>query len=68
MENPPVLITIDLIRRMLRGRLAMRNLRRMNCPQVASQPHVQSNGHAHYYQRTDAQYQEPPDHPHSRLG
>jgi hypothetical protein len=43
-------------------------LRRMNLPQMAAQPHVQGNGNAHYHQSTDAQYQEPPDHPHSRLG
>jgi hypothetical protein len=53
---------------MLMDRFAMCRFRRMNLPQVASQAHVQSNGHAHYYQGTDTQYQEPPDHPHSRLG
>jgi len=42
--------------------------RGMNLSQMAAQPHVQGNGHAHYHQSTDAQYQEPPDHPHSRLG
>jgi hypothetical protein len=35
---------------------------------VSSQVHEQSDGHAHYHQRTHAQDQKPPDHPHSRLG
>jgi hypothetical protein len=35
--------------------------------QVAAQTHVQSDCNAHHDQRTDAQYQEPPDHPHNRL-
>jgi hypothetical protein len=46
----------------------MGRFRGMNLSQMAAQPHVQGNGHAHYHQSTDAQYQEPPDHPHSRLG
>jgi len=36
--------------------------------EVAPQVDVQGNRDAHYDQRTDAQNQEPPDHPHSRLG
>jgi hypothetical protein len=36
--------------------------------QVAPQAHVESNRNTHYDQRTDTQNQEPPDHPHSRLG
>jgi hypothetical protein len=36
--------------------------------QISSQMYVQGDRHAHYYQRTDAKDQEPPDHPHSRLG
>jgi hypothetical protein len=35
---------------------------------VAAQPHVQGDGHAHHDQRAHTQYQEPPDHPHNRLG
>jgi hypothetical protein len=40
----------------------------MNLTQMPPQSHIQGDSHAHYDQRTDAQYQEPPDHPHSRLG
>jgi hypothetical protein len=43
----------------------------MSClsfPQVAAQAHVQGDGDAHYYERAYAQDQEPPDHPHDRLG
>jgi hypothetical protein len=35
--------------------------------QVPPQVHIQGNGHAHYNERTDAQDQKPPDHPHNRL-
>src|SRR5580700_6263116 len=36
--------------------------------QVSAQTHVQGNRDAHHNQRTHTQDQEPPDHPHSRLG
>ena len=36
--------------------------------QVMSQVHVACNRHAHHDQSTETQDQEPPDHPHSRLG
>src|SRR5579872_2334685 len=36
--------------------------------EMPAQMNEQSNRHAHDDQRTDAQDQEPPDHPHSRLG
>jgi|HubBroStandDraft_5_1064220.scaffolds.fasta_scaffold24576_3 hypothetical protein len=59
---------MDRIRRMPICVPTVSRFRRMNLPQMAPQTHVQGNGHAHNHQRTDAQYQEPPDHPHSRLG
>jgi hypothetical protein len=43
-------------------------LRSVGSLQVASQPHIQRDGNAHYHKRTYAQDQEPPNHPHSRLG
>jgi hypothetical protein len=43
-------------------------VRCMRVLQVSPQMYVQGDRHAHYYQRTDAKDQEPPDHPHSRLG
>jgi hypothetical protein len=36
--------------------------------QMAAQTHVQRDCNGHHDQRTYAQDQEPPDHPHSRLG
>jgi hypothetical protein len=36
--------------------------------QVAAQSHVKGDCNAHHYQRTATQDQEPPDHPHNRLG
>jgi hypothetical protein len=42
--------------------------RSVSCLQVVSQAHVQGNRNAHYDQRTATQDQEPPDHPHNRLG
>jgi hypothetical protein len=35
---------------------------------MPTQAHIQGDGHAHYDQRAHAQYQKPPDHPHSQLG
>jgi hypothetical protein len=43
-------------------------VRGMRLLQVPPQVHIQGYGHAHYDQRAYAQYQKPPDHPHSRLG
>jgi hypothetical protein len=43
-------------------------MRIMHFLQMLSQVNVQSNSHAHYNQCTDTEDQEPPDHPHSRLG
>jgi len=42
-------------------------LRCMRLSQMPPQTHIQGDGNTHYDQRTDAQDQEPPDHPHSRL-
>jgi hypothetical protein len=42
--------------------------RRVRCLQMAPQPHIQSDRNAHHDQRTYTQDQEPPDHPHNRLG
>ena len=36
--------------------------------QMVSQVHINGNCDAHYDQCAPPQYQEPPDHPHSRLG
>ncbi|HEY1659880.1 MAG TPA: hypothetical protein VGG14_16125 [Candidatus Sulfotelmatobacter sp.] len=44
------------------------NLRAVGDLQVAPQPDVQSDGDTHYDQRAYTQNQEPPNHPHSRLG
>jgi len=42
--------------------------RSMRSLQVVPQTHIQGDRHAHHNQRTATQDQEPPDHPHSRLG
>jgi hypothetical protein len=36
--------------------------------QVAAQTHIKGDCNAHHNQRTATQDQEPPDHPHNRLG
>jgi hypothetical protein len=36
--------------------------------QMPTQADIQRDGHAHYDQCAHAQYQKPPDHPHSQLG
>jgi hypothetical protein len=43
-------------------------VRRMRGLQVTPQAHVQGDRYTHHDQRADTQDQEPPDHPHSRLG
>jgi hypothetical protein len=43
-------------------------MRGMCASQIAPQVQINSDGHAHYNERADTQDQEPPDHPHSRLG
>jgi hypothetical protein len=43
-------------------------VRGLRLPQMSSQAQIQGYGHAHYDQRAYAQYQKPPDHPHSQLG
>jgi hypothetical protein len=35
---------------------------------MPTQAHIQGDGNTHYDQRAHAQYQKPPDHPHSQLG
>ncbi len=43
-------------------------VRAMRLLKVAPQMYKQGNRDAHDHERTDAQDQKPPDHPHSRLG
>jgi hypothetical protein len=43
-------------------------VRSMRLLQIPAQVHKQGNCNAHYNECTDTQDQEPPDHPHSRLG
>jgi hypothetical protein len=43
-------------------------VRRVRLLQIASQVDIEGDRYAHYHEGTDAQYQKPPDHPHSRLG
>jgi hypothetical protein len=43
-------------------------VRMMRLRKIPAQVEIQGNRDAHYHQRTNAQNQKPPDHPHSRLG
>jgi hypothetical protein len=43
-------------------------MRSVRLLQIPAQMHIEGEYHAHNDERTRAQDQEPPDHPHSRLG